>query len=99
MGREDAEQVFGTSPVRSETNQNPKLFTWTVNPDAIIDNVGRGKQELEYPLGQADEFRGSRAHSAKSAKSGKIGIEYKYRRFNARTASWTSVVKLPAVSG
>ena len=57
---EDAKQVFGPSPVRSETNQNPKLLTWTVDPDEIIDNVGRGKQALEDLLKQADEFRGSR---------------------------------------
>ena len=59
-GGEDARQAFGTSPVRNKTNQNPKLLTWTVDPDAIIDNVGRGKQALQDPLGQADEFRGSR---------------------------------------
>jgi hypothetical protein len=31
----------------AETNQNPKPFTWTADPDAIIENVRRGKQALE----------------------------------------------------
>src|ERR1700730_10444198 len=31
----------------AETNQNPKPFTWTADPDAIIDKVRRGKQVLE----------------------------------------------------
>jgi transposase len=30
-----------------ETNENPKPFTWTADPDAIIDKVRRGKQALE----------------------------------------------------
>jgi len=30
-----------------ETNQNPKPFTWTADPDAIIEKVRRGKQVLE----------------------------------------------------
>ena len=30
-----------------EANQNPKPFTWTANPDAIIQKVRRGKQLLE----------------------------------------------------
>ena len=30
----------------AETNQNPKPFTWTADPDAIIDKVRRGKQVL-----------------------------------------------------
>ena len=32
---------------RSETNHNPKPFTWTADPDAIIEKVRRGKQALE----------------------------------------------------
>src|SRR6202790_1219676 len=31
----------------AETNQNPKPFTWTADPDAIIDKVRRGNQVLE----------------------------------------------------
>jgi transposase len=31
----------------AETNQNPKPFTWTADPDAIIEKVRRGKQALE----------------------------------------------------
>jgi hypothetical protein len=31
----------------AETNQNPMPFTWTADPDAIIDKVRRGKQALE----------------------------------------------------
>jgi hypothetical protein len=31
----------------AETNQDPKPFTWTANPDAIIEKVRRGKQALE----------------------------------------------------
>ena len=31
----------------AETNQNPKPFTGTADPDAIIDKVRRGKQVLE----------------------------------------------------
>src|SRR4030081_1447034 len=31
----------------AETNQNPKPFTWTADPDAIIEKVRRGKQVLE----------------------------------------------------
>jgi hypothetical protein len=31
----------------AETNDNPKPFTWTADPDAIIENVRRGKQALE----------------------------------------------------
>jgi len=27
----------------AETNQNPKPFTWTADPDAIIEKVRRGK--------------------------------------------------------
>jgi hypothetical protein len=30
-----------------ETNHNPKPFTWTADPDAIIEKVRRGKQALE----------------------------------------------------
>jgi hypothetical protein len=30
-----------------ETNDNPKPFTWTADPDAIIEKVRRGKQVLE----------------------------------------------------
>ena len=30
-----------------ETNDNPKPFTWTADPDAIIEKVRRGKQALE----------------------------------------------------
>src|SRR3984893_7885087 len=30
----------------AETNDNPKPFTWTADPDAIIDKVRRGKQAL-----------------------------------------------------
>ncbi len=30
-----------------ETNANPKPFTWTADPDAIIEKVRRGKQVLE----------------------------------------------------
>src|ERR1700728_2354591 len=30
-----------------ETNNNPKPFTWTADPDAIIEKVRRGKQALE----------------------------------------------------
>jgi len=29
-----------------ETNQNPKPFTWTADPDAIIEKVRRGKLAL-----------------------------------------------------
>jgi len=31
----------------AETNQNPKPFIWTADPDAIIEKVRRGKQALE----------------------------------------------------
>jgi transposase len=31
----------------AETNQNPKPFIWTADPDAIIEKVRRGKQVLE----------------------------------------------------
>jgi len=31
----------------AETNDNPKPFTWTADPDATIDKVRRGKQALE----------------------------------------------------
>ncbi len=31
----------------AETNNNPKPFTWTPDPDAIIEKVRRGKQVLE----------------------------------------------------
>ncbi len=31
----------------TETNANPKPFTWTADPDAIIEKVRRGKQALE----------------------------------------------------
>src|SRR5215467_4122582 len=31
----------------AETNQNPKPFTWTADPHAIIEKVRRGKQALE----------------------------------------------------
>ncbi len=31
----------------AETNQNPKPFTWTADPDAIIEKVRRGKLALE----------------------------------------------------
>jgi transposase len=31
----------------AETNQNPQPFTWTADPDAIIEKVRRGKQVLE----------------------------------------------------
>jgi hypothetical protein len=31
----------------AETNQTPKPFTWTADPDAIIEKVRRGKQALE----------------------------------------------------
>ena len=31
----------------AETNNNPKPFTWTADPDAIIEKVRRGKQALE----------------------------------------------------
>jgi transposase len=30
-----------------ETNDSPKPFTWTADPDAIIEKVRRGKQALE----------------------------------------------------
>jgi hypothetical protein len=30
-----------------ETNDNPKPFTWTADPNAIIEKVRRGKQALE----------------------------------------------------
>jgi transposase len=30
-----------------ETNDNPKPFIWTADPDAIIEKVRRGKQVLE----------------------------------------------------
>ena len=30
-----------------ETNNKPKPFTWTADPDAIIKKVRRGKQALE----------------------------------------------------
>jgi transposase len=30
----------------AETNENPKPFTWTADPDAIIEKVRRGKQAL-----------------------------------------------------
>jgi transposase len=38
----------------AETNDNPKPFTWTADPKAIIEKVRRGKQALEsihYELG------------------------------------------------
>ena len=31
----------------AETNDNPKPFTWTADPDAIIEKARRGKQALE----------------------------------------------------
>jgi hypothetical protein len=31
----------------AETNDNPKPFMWTADPDAIIEKVRRGKQALE----------------------------------------------------
>ena len=31
----------------AETNDNPKPFIWTADPDAIIEKVRRGKQVLE----------------------------------------------------
>jgi transposase len=31
----------------AETNDNLKPFTWTADPDAIIEKVRRGKQALE----------------------------------------------------
>src|SRR5467141_677146 len=31
----------------AETNDNPKPFIWTADPDAIIEKVRRGKQALE----------------------------------------------------
>jgi transposase len=31
----------------AETNDNPKPFLWTADPDAIIEKVRRGKQVLE----------------------------------------------------
>ena len=31
----------------AETNDNPKPFNWTADPDAIIEKVRRGKQALE----------------------------------------------------
>ncbi len=31
----------------AEANQNPKPFTWTADPHAIIQKVRRGKQVLE----------------------------------------------------
>ncbi len=31
----------------AETNNNPKPFTWTADPDAIIEKVRRGIQALE----------------------------------------------------
>jgi hypothetical protein len=31
----------------AEANENPKLFTWTADPDAIIEKVRRGKYALE----------------------------------------------------
>ena len=31
----------------AETNDNPKPFTWTADPNAIIEKVWRGKQTLE----------------------------------------------------
>jgi hypothetical protein len=31
----------------AETNDNPKPFTWTADPDAIIEKIRRGKQALE----------------------------------------------------
>jgi hypothetical protein len=31
----------------AETNADPKPFTWTADPDAIIKKVRRGKQALE----------------------------------------------------
>jgi hypothetical protein len=36
-----------------ETNQNPKPFTWTADPDTIIEKVRRGKQALDsiHPRG------------------------------------------------
>ncbi len=30
----------------AETNDNPKPFLWTADPDAIIEKVRRGKQTL-----------------------------------------------------
>jgi len=30
----------------AETNDNPKPFTWTADPDAIIEKVRRGKRAL-----------------------------------------------------
>ena len=31
----------------AENNDNPKPFTWTADPDRIIDEASRGKQVLE----------------------------------------------------
>jgi hypothetical protein len=30
----------------AETNENPKSFTWTADPNAIIEKVGRGRLAL-----------------------------------------------------
>ena len=31
----------------AETNDNPRPFTWTTDPDAIIEKARRGKQVLD----------------------------------------------------
>jgi transposase len=37
----------------AETNDNPKPFTWSADPDAIIEKVRRGKQRWSRPLAVA----------------------------------------------
>jgi len=51
-GHEDQFPLFRLSAAAinrylAETNNNPKPFTWTTDPDAIIEKVRRGKQALE----------------------------------------------------
>jgi transposase len=45
----------------TETNENPKPFTWTADPDANIDKVRRGKQALESVHRDAPKSKGATA--------------------------------------
>jgi hypothetical protein len=53
----------------AETNADPKPFTWTADPDAIIEKVRRGKQALEsiHSHDLIDEGRSSDEQAAGAA--------------------------------
>jgi hypothetical protein len=65
---EDAKQVFRHITRKERDQPKSKALHLNRRSDAIIDNVGRGKQELEDPLGQADEFRGCRGRGLDRCK-------------------------------